>query len=141
MITRETILRGGNKAIKIVINLLIFIIPSIFIMKVLEHSGLLRIIADFFAPVMAFIGVPGEGALVFLFGQVTIYNGIAALAILDFTAKQFTIMSTVLCIFHVIVLETAVISKSGANALLNASFRLLAALFTGFILNMIIPGV
>ncbi|MGI6702808.1 MAG: nucleoside recognition domain-containing protein [Clostridia bacterium] len=141
MITRQTITRGGNKAVKIVLSLLKFIIPSIFLMKVLEHSGLLVIIADFFAPVMAYIGLPGEGALVFLFGQVTIYSGVAALTMLDFTAKQVTIMSTVLCLFHVVVLETAVMSKGGANGLLNAGTRFVAALFTGFILNLIIPGV
>jgi spore maturation protein SpmB len=141
MITKQTIVRGGNKAVKIVLSLLKFIIPSIFLMKVLEHSGLLVIIADFFAPVMAWIGLPGEGALVFLFGQVTIYSGVATLTMLDFTAKQVTIMSTVLCIFHVVVLETAVISRSGANGLLNAGTRFFAALFTGFILNMVIPGV
>lgn len=141
MITKQTIVRGGNKAVKIVLSLLKFIIPSIFLMKVLEHSGLLVIIADFFAPVMAWIGLPGEGALVFLFGQVTIYSGVATLTMLDFTAKQVTIMSTVLCIFHVVVLETAVISRSGANGLLNAGTRFFAALFTGFMLNMVIPGV
>lgn len=141
MITRQTIERGIKKAIKIIINLLIFIVPSIFLMKVLEHSGLLFIIADFFAPLMGYIGVPGEGALVLFFGQVTVYNGVAALAMLDFTAKQVTIMSTILCIFHVIVLETAVISKSGGNALLNAGVRLVAALSMGLLLNIIIPGV
>ncbi|HZX47069.1 MAG TPA: nucleoside recognition domain-containing protein [Clostridia bacterium] len=141
MITRQTVVRGGNKAVKIVVSLLKFIIPSIFIMKVLEHSGLLYKVAEFFAPVMAFMGLPGESALVFLFGQVTIYSGIATMAVLDFTAKQVTIMSTVLCIFHVVMLESAVISKSGANALLNAAFRFIAALFTGLVLNFIIPGV
>lgn len=141
MVTRQTVIRGGNKAVKIVLSLLKFIIPSIFLMKVLEHSGLLVTVADFFAPAMAWMGLPGEGAMVFLFGQVTVFSGVATLAMLDFTAKQVTIMSAVLCIFHVVVLETAIISKSGANGLLNACSRFIAALFTGFILNMIIPGV
>ena len=141
MVTKQTVVRGGNKAVKIVVSLLKFIIPSIFIMKVLEHSGLLYKVAEFFAPVMAFIGLPGESALVFLFGQVTLFSGAATMAVLDFTAKQVTIMSTVLCIFHVVVLETAIVSKGGANGILNASSRFIAALFTGFILNIIIPGV
>jgi hypothetical protein len=63
------------------------------------------------------------------------------MAVLDFTAKQATIMSTVLCIFHVVMLESAVIGKSGANALLNAAVRFIAALFTGLVLNLILPGV
>jgi len=50
-------------------------------------------------------------------------------------------MSTVLCIFHVVMLEGAVIAKSGANALLNAAVRFIAALFTGLVLNLILPGV
>jgi Fe2+ transport system protein B len=141
MITKQTVLRGWNKAVKLVLSLLKYIIPSIFFMKILEHSGWLVRIADFFAPYMAYIGLPGEGALVLLFGQVTVYSGIAAMVILDLTAKQLTIMSTVLCISHVLVLETAIVAKSGANGLLNAGSRVAAAVLAGFILNFVIPGV
>jgi spore maturation protein SpmB len=141
MVSRQTVKRGINNAVKIVLNLLKYIIPSIFVMKVLEHSGWLVKIAGIFSPFMAYLGLPGEGALVFLFGQVTIYNGIAAMSMLDLTVKQLTIMSAVLCTCHVIVLETAVISKGGANGLLNAGARFVAALLIGFALNLIIPGV
>lgn len=141
MVTKDTVLRGSNKAIKVVLSLIKYIIPSIFVMKVLEHSGWLVKIADFFTPLMAYIGLPGEGALVFLFGQITVYSGIATMTMLDFTAKQLTIMSTVLCIFHVVILETAVMVKGGANGILNASLRFVAAILTGIVLNLIIPGV
>ncbi len=141
MITRQTVLCGTNKAVKVVISLLKYIIPSIFLMKILEHSGWLIKIADFFSPYMAYLGLPGEGALVFLFGQVTIYSGIAAISMLDLTARQLTIISAFLSICHVLVLESAVIVKGGATGILNASLRFVAAVFTCLILNLILPGV
>jgi spore maturation protein SpmB len=141
MVSRQTVIRGFSKAVRIILYLLKYIIPSIFIMKLLEHSGWLYKIAGVFAPYMAYMGLPGEGALIFLFGQVSIYNGIAAILMMDLTAKQLTIMSTVICTCHVLVLETAVISKSGGNGLLNAGSRFVAAILIGFVLNLIIPGV
>ena len=141
MVTKQTITRGTTKAVRLILSLLKYIIPSIFIMKLLEHSGWLLRISDFFAPYMAYIGLPGEGALVLMFGQVTVFSGIAAMTILDLTAKQLTIMCTVMSISHVMVLETAIITKSGANGLLNAASRIAASAVTGFVLNLIIPGV
>jgi spore maturation protein SpmB len=141
MVTKQTVFRGTNKAVRLILNLLKYIIPSIFIMKILEHSGWLLKISDFFAPYMAYIGLPGEGALVLMFGQVTIFSGVAAMTILNLTAKQLTIMCTVMSISHVLVLETAIITKSGANGLLNAASRIAASAVTGFVLNLIIPGV
>lgn len=141
MVTKQTIMRGVRNAVKVTLNLMKYIIPSVFVMKLLEYSGWLARIAGFFAPVMAYIGLPGEGALVFLMGQVSIYSAIAVMLTLSLTAKQLTIMSAFLAIFHVIVMETAVVSKGGGNGLLNASLRFVAAISTCLILNLVIQGV
>lgn len=141
MVTKHTILRGFKKAAKVILNLFRYIVPSVFLIKVLEYSGWLIIISDFFAPFMAYLGLPGEGALVFLMGQVSIYSSIAIMLTLGLTVKQLTIMSAFIAIFHVIALETAVVIKGGGNGMLIASLRFIAAVLACLILNFIMPGV
>ncbi|MGE5630630.1 MAG: nucleoside recognition domain-containing protein [Caulobacteraceae bacterium] len=75
MVTKQTIARGGTKAVKVILNLMKYIIPAVFILKVLEYSGWLIKISDFFAPYMAYMGLPGEGALVIM--NVCIYRNVS----------------------------------------------------------------
>jgi len=141
MITKHTIIRGFSNSAKIIINLLKYIVLSVFLIKVLEYSGYLMMISDFFAPFMAYIGLPGEGALVFMMGQVSIYSSIAIMMTLGLTAKQMTIMSTFISVFHAFTLETAVVIKGGGNGPLVAGLRFASAILACLMLNLIIPGV
>jgi len=141
MITRRTIYRGGRNAVKVIMNLTKYIIPAILVLKILEHSGWLIRISDFFAPYMAYIGLPGEGALVVMMGQVSLYSAIAGIVTLDLTVKQLTIMSTFVSIFHACAVETAVVSKGGGNGWLIVALRLVGAFLACSIMNIIIPGV
>lgn len=141
MVTKKTIYRGGRNAVKVILNLTKYIIPAILVLKLLEHSGWLNKIAEFFSPFMAFMGLPGEGALVIMMGQVSVYSSIAAMVTLGLTTKQITIMSTFVAICHTLALETVVIDKSGGNGLLIAGLRTIAAVLACLVLNLIIPGV
>ncbi|MHB1393670.1 MAG: nucleoside recognition domain-containing protein [Clostridia bacterium] len=141
MVTKQTVFRGSKNAVKVIVNLMKYIIPAIFVLKILEHSGWLIRIAGFFSPYMAYMGLPGEGALVIMMGQVSLYSAIAAMVTVGMTTKQLTIMSTFISICHAIVLETVVIGKSGGNGILNAALRFIAAVVTCMILNLIIPGI
>lgn len=141
MVTKQTVLRGSKNAFKVILDLMKFIISAVFILKILEHSGWLVGIADFFEPYMSYIGLPGEGALIIMMGQVTLYSGIAAMAAMDITAKQLTIVSTFIALFHSFTLETAVISKAGGNGPMILGLRFIAAILVCFTLNLIIPGV
>lgn len=73
---KQDICTWHKKGIKLIIELSKYIIPSVFVIKILEHSGLLERVSGFMAPYMSYIGLPGEGALVLLFGQVSIYGAI-----------------------------------------------------------------
>ncbi|HYE83582.1 MAG TPA: nucleoside recognition domain-containing protein [Clostridia bacterium] len=118
-----------------------YIIPAVFVLKVLEHSGWLMRIADFFTPYMAYMGLPGEGALVIMMGQVSLYSAIAAMVTLGLTVKQLTIMSTFISICHAFAVETVVMSKSGGNGMLIAVLRFIGAVLACVVLNLLIPGV
>lgn len=141
MVTMQTFKRGTVNALKVVLNLTKYIIPAVLVMKVLEHSGWLTRIAAFFAPYMAFMGLPGEGALVILMGQVSIYSAIAIILTLGLSVKQITIISTFISICHAFVLETAIISRAGGNGALVMCLRFVAAVLACILLNLIIPGV
>lgn len=141
MVTGQTVCRGGRNAVRVIINLTKYIVPAIFVLKVLEHSGWLIRISDFFAPYMAYMGLPGEGALVIMMGQVSLYSAIAAMVTLDLTAKQLTIMSTFVSIFHAFAVETVVVSKGGGNGWLIVTLRFVGAVLACIIMNLIIPGV
>lgn len=141
MVTKHTIYRGGRNAVKVIINLMKYIIPAILVLKILEHSGWLIRISDFFAPYMAYMGLPGEGALVIMMGQVSLYSAIAGMVALDLTVKQLTIMSTFVSIFHACVVETVVVSKGGGNGWLVVTLRFVGAVLACSTMNLIIPGV
>jgi len=141
MVTKQTVVKGSKNAVRVILNLMKYIIPAIFVLKLLEHSGWLVRIAGFFAPYMAYMGLPGEGALVIMMGQVSIYSAIAAMMTLDMTLKQLTIMSTFVSICHAFAIETVVISKSGGNGLLIMGLRFVGAVLACLIMNQIIPGV
>jgi len=123
------------------LDLIRYIVPAVFVLKVLEHSGWLVRIADFFEPYMNYIGLPGEGALIIMMGQVTLYSAVAAMAVINITLKQLTIVSAFVAIFHSFVLESAVISKAGGNGFMIIGIRFVAAILVCFILNILIPGV
>ncbi len=141
MVTKHTIYRGGRNAVKVIINLMKYIIPAILVLKILEHSGWLIRISDFFALYMAYMGLPGEGALVIMMGQVSLYSAIAGMVALDLTVKQLTIMSTFVSIFHACVVETVVVSKGGGNGWLVVTLRFVGAVLACSTMNLIIPGV
>lgn len=141
MIIKQTVIRGSNNAFKVILDLIKYIVPAVFVLKVLEHSGWLVRIADFFEPYMNYIGLPGEGALIIMMGQVTLYSAVAAMAVINITLKQLTIVSTFVAIFHAFILESAVISKAGGNGFMIIGLRFVAAVLTCFILNILIPGV
>ncbi|MBP7072608.1 MAG: hypothetical protein KBB40_03825 [Clostridia bacterium] len=141
MIIKQAVMRGSNNAFKVILDLIRYIVPAVFVLKVLEHSGWLVRIADFFEPYMNYIGLPGEGALIIMMGQVTLYSAVAAMAVINITLKQLTIVSAFVAIFHSFVLESAVISKAGGNGFMIIGIRFVAAILVCFILNILIPGV
>ena len=141
MIIKQAVMRGSNNAFKVILDLIRYIVPAVFVLKVLEHSGWLVRIADLFGPFMSYIGLPGEGALIIMMGQVTLYSAVAAMAVINITLKQLTIVSAFVAIFHSFVLESAVISKAGGNGFMIIGIRFVAAILVCFILNILIPGV
>lgn len=138
MITRETLRRGLRNGMEIMRELAKVIIPMTVLLTILKQMGWLDALARFVAPVMSFLGLPGEGALVLVAGYfLGIYAAIAAILTLDLTAQQITILAVMLSICHALFLETAITKKIGVRVWPLALLRVVLSFVAGLGLNLL----
>ena len=138
MITKDTWKRGITDGLKTTITLLKVALPVFAVIKVLEHTPVIVWISKIFDPLMRFVGLPGEAALAVVTGM--LFNFYAALGIilaLGLTAWQITIMAVILSCCHELVLETAIIKKTGISAWPILAIRLVTAFGAGAVLNLV----
>ena len=138
MITTDTWKRGLTDGLKTAITLLKVALPVFAVIKVLEHTPVIGWISQAFDPLMRFVGLPGEAALAVVTGM--LFNFYAALGIiiaLGLSAWQITIMAVILSCCHELVLETAIIKKTGISAWPILSIRLFTAFAAGALLNLV----
>jgi len=115
-------------------------IPTMFIVQLLQMTGLLVKLASLGAPLMTVFHLPGETALVLITGGlVNIYAAIAVAVNLPLTAKGMTILAIMVLIAHNLIVETAVQSQSGTPAVVTLPVRIFTALAAGLLFTRIIP--
>ena len=137
MITKDTWKRGLTDGFKTALALLKVILPVFAVIKVLEHTSVIGWLSREFDPLMRFVGLPGEAALAVVTGM--LFNFYAALGIilaLGLTSWQITIMAVMLSCCHELVLETAIIKKTGISAWPILSIRLFTAFSAGAVMNL-----
>ena len=138
MITKDTWKRGLADGLKTALTLLKVIIPVFAVIKILEHTPVIGWISKVFDPFMRFVGLPGEAALAVVTGM--LFNFYAALGIilaLGLSAWQITIMAVILSCCHELVLETAIIKKTGISAWPILGIRLFTAFAAGAVMNLV----
>ncbi len=112
-----------------------------FAMMLLKYFNILPWISDFISPVFKYFGLPGSAALAYLSGYfVNVYSAVAVFSTLELDWRATTIIATMVLCSHSMVLETAVLRKTGASATRMVVVRTLGALVLGFILNLVLPG-
>ena len=138
MITRDTWKRGSADGFKTALGLLKIILPVFTVIKVLEHTPAIVWISQVFDPFMGFVGLPGEAALAVVTGM--LFNFYAALGIilaLGLSSWQITIVAVILCCCHELVLETAIIKKTGISAWPILGIRFFTAISAGAVMNLV----
>jgi len=138
VITRDTWKRGSADGFKTALGLLKVILPVFTVIKVLEHTPAIVWISQVFDPFMRFVGLPGEAALAVVTGM--LFNFYAALGIilaLGLSAWQITIVAVILCCCHELVLETAIIKKTGISAWAILGIRFFTAISAGVVMNLV----
>ena len=112
-----------------------------FAMMLLKYFDILPWISDAVSPVFKIFGLPGSAALAYVSGYfVNVYSAIAVMTTLDLDWRALTILCTMIMCSHSMVLETAVLRKTGASGVRMVIVRTLSALILGVVLNLILPG-
>ena len=112
-----------------------------FAMMLLKFFNILPWISDFINPCFKHFGLPGSAALAYLSGYfVNTYSAAAVITSLNLDWRATTIIATMVLCSHSMVLETAVLKKTGTSATRMVLIRTLTALALGFILNLTLPG-
>jgi len=113
-----------------------------FFILLLKYFNILPWISNVLNPVFKYIGLPGDAALAFVSGYfVNVYSAIAVISTLDLSPRSITILGTMILCAHSMILETAVVKKTGSSGTRIVIVRTLSAFILGYILNLIMPEV
>ncbi|MEJ2168761.1 MAG: hypothetical protein P8X90_24870 [Desulfobacterales bacterium] len=137
MITRDTWRNGFVDGVKTFFSLLKVILPVFAAVKVLEHTPVIKWISLAGDPLMHFVGLPGEAALAVATGMLlNFYAALGIIIALGLSAWQITILGVMLSCCHELVLESAVVKKTGISAWPILSIRLVTAFVAGALMKL-----
>ena len=127
----------AKKGTNIYIFFLKVMIPTLIFVKILGEIGAITYMAELFTPVMKFLGVGGESALVFTSGaMVNLYAGLSVFSNMEnlqsITVAQATTISFLLLICHNLFMEMAVVRMVGLKLPIILAFRFLSTLFMAY---------
>lgn len=116
-------------------------IPITLGVAVLKWAGVINVLSEWLTPFFKYIGLSGEGVLVFITGALSsLYASIAVIATLSVDYRSATILAVMGLICHNLIVETIIQKKAGANGFFIVGLRISAALFCAWLLNMILPS-
>lgn len=138
MITADTFRRGLNKGLITTWELVKVVVPVYILVTFLKYTPALGWIAVACAPVMSYLGLPGEASLALVLGNVlNLYAAIGVMTTLSLTHKQVTILAVMLLLCHTIFIETAVSRRIGINPWIIAPARFALSVAAGLLLNLV----
>ena len=130
---------GAWHGVRAFLKLMLIVAPVYTVVTVLKYTPVVRIFAEFMAPLMRHFGLPGEAALAVILGNVVnLYAGLGAITALKITASQLTVLSLMLLLSHSQILETAVFFQIRAKWWLLWFIRLVLSFAAGVGLSRLI---
>ena len=137
MITIGTWKAGFLDGVKTSLALLKVVIPVFAFVKILEHTPVINWISSVCDPLMKIMGLPGEAALAMVTGMlVNFYAALGIILALGLSAWQVTTIAVILCCCHELILETAIIKKTGISAWPILGIRFFTAILAGVVMNL-----
>lgn len=134
----ESVKKGFSHGLEIAWSLGKICIPVYILIEILKATGLMDLIAQWCTPITALMGLPGEATVVLASGSfLSLYAALGSIPPLGLTAKEVTIIAIFLLIAHSLIMEGAVIKKSGLNPWAFSIFRILAAFASACLLNFL----
>ncbi len=138
MLTVGTFQRGIKNALKTAFELLKIIIPVYAVVTILNHTPVIGWVSKIFQPLMNLVGLPGEAALALVMAMfVNVYTAIGIIVALNLTVWQITIIGVMINFAHELIVETAVLKKTGVKIWPVLTVRLGGAFLAGFTLNLV----
>ena len=129
---RAAVAGGLGSGLKTSLYLLRIMVPVSLAVALLKWCGALDWAARFMAPAMGFVGLPGEASLV-------IVSSMAVIETLPLTMREITILAALCLSAHNLIIETAVMRKSGSSAVKMLSLRILGGFALAYALNLLLP--
>ena len=112
-----------------------------FVVFLMQYTGLINWISAWVSPVFHLFGLRGDAAMAFVSGYfINIYTSIGVISTLDLTVREITILATMSTAAHAIIVEGAVLHRTGTPTLYTIVLRTLVSLTLGILLNLILPG-
>lgn len=129
--------RGVVKGLTVTLELAKIVVPVYILVTFLKYTPVLGYIAKITQPLMKLVGLPGEAAVAIVLGYFTnLYAAIGAIASLNLSSKEITIIATMLLIAHSLPMETAVSKKVGVSGLAMVTIRVILSVTAGAVLNL-----
>ena len=138
MVVWNALKLGLKNSYKMLIKICKIIIPVYFVISLLDYTGILSYVSNWFSGIMKIFGLPGECALVLLLANcINIYAGIAAIGVTVLNVKQLTILGTMICLSHSLFMETSIIKGLSFPRYLQLIIRLGLSIIVGIIMNVV----
>ncbi|ERJ12198.1 nucleoside recognition domain-containing protein [Haloplasma contractile] len=136
----QNIIKNTYKhAKKTILFMLKIIIPITFGVMLLQYLDLIKYVTFIFEPLMKYFGLSGEAALVLITSNlINIYGGLAVMASLTFSVKEVTILGVMILFSHSLIVEVAIIKGLNISIKKQLFIRIVSALISGVILNVLI---
>jgi len=131
-----------KEIIDVTVPLYKILIPFIFIIKLLEVTGIVDLIAKVFSPIMGLIGLPSELGIIWV--TAIVINIYAALILfinilpgLDVSVAEITILTVAMLFAHNLLVESAISRSAGVSFVFTCLYRLVSAFLACWVLNLI----
>ncbi|MRH42006.1 hypothetical protein GH741_04865 [Aquibacillus halophilus] len=117
------------------------IFPITLLITILRYTPFLQWIADLLAPMMKWIGLPGEAAVPLVIGNaLNLYAGIGAILSFEFTVKEVFLMAIMLSFSHNLFVESVVATRVGISWWIVVGVRVALAIGSAFVINLVWKG-
>ena len=121
-------------------SLLRIIIPVTFAVAFLDWLGVLVWFSRLLSPIMGLVGLPGDAALVFISSIfLNIYTAVAVALSMPLDLRSMTILAIMCLTAHNLIVETAVMKKTGSSGAKMAALRVFSAFAAAYAFNLLLP--
>ncbi|GAX90811.1 nucleoside recognition domain-containing protein [Effusibacillus lacus] len=133
--------RGLQAGLKTTWVLSKVIVPVTILVTLLKHTPVIGWIVSLFEPVMNWLGLPGEAAVVLGLGFVlNLYAAIGAMFVLPLSSYAILVLAVMLSFAHNLLVETAVSKRTGLSAGVVAFIRIGTAFLAAALFRLFAPA-